>query len=76
MSIDKMGKLRLEPSVKEFMKDSVRPEGGENRRKSISCIKRSISKGKVGSEVHLKTGSILKNFPKPFEKFGADPRWQ
>lgn len=48
MSIDKMGKLRLEPSVKEFMKDSVRQEGGENRRKKYLMYQVQYIKGKRG----------------------------
>lgn len=48
MSIDKMGKLRLELSVKEFMKDSVKQEGGENKRKKYLMYQVQYVKGKRG----------------------------
>lgn len=62
MSIDEIGKLRIEPSVKAFMKGSVGQERGETGERNVSCIKCNISKGKRGLMFILKTGSILKNF--------------
>lgn len=78
MSIYKMGKLRIERSVKEFTRDSVKALSSRKKKntgkRNVSCIKCNRHQRKTKwSDVHFENMNYIeKLYIKPFEKAQAD----
>lgn len=78
MSIYKMEKLRIEPSVKEFMRDFVKTllsrKEERTRERNVSCIKCNRYQRKTKrSDVHFENRNYIEKLCiKPFEKAQAD----
>lgn len=73
MTINKIKKLRIEPTVREFMKGSDKTLSSR-KKKEVSCVlSAKASKGKKWSNVHFENRKYIgKLYLKPFEKVGAD----
>lgn len=77
MPIYKMGKLRIERSVKEFTRDSVKALSSRKKNtgeRNVSCIKCNRHQRKTKrSDVHFENMNYIeKLYIKPFEKAQAD----